>query len=75
MHVVVHQTPTVDKSTPLGAGFAKPFEKIFPVALIDENLAALNPAESYVMQDTRAIETGSTWHDASLTSNRQCVTS
>jgi hypothetical protein len=67
MNMVSHETPGVDKGPPLGADVLEPFEKAFPVEVVDENLAAFDPTKSNVMQNTRRIKSWSTWHSRSST--------
>jgi hypothetical protein len=40
--------------------------KIIPVKIIEENFPALNPSHNDMMQRTRSIYAGFSWHDSDV---------
>ena len=69
MKVIGHQGPCKTAGLTVAQNTAKPIQKIIAVAVVPENLPALDSSDDDMMQRTRSVDLKSPWHATPLTTS------
>lgn len=73
MNVVGHQRPSEAICSGLNEEFREVNEKSSAVGVVPEDIAAINTANNYMLEQVGNIETGGSWHNETVTKARELV--